>query len=509
MSDISSIFDSNFLYSSKISCKHISNACDIEKTGAKIVFVDENKKFLSDNFDKYKDIFTSSFSGKFKESKVIRLGSDANFSTIIFIGVGDIKNLTDPKMQELGATIFACIKSESLVELNILLTYTQDARQIYSLCLGLMLSSYQFIKYKKVEGFASSDIRFINCFVANDDIVNSVQESINIEGNALVKATSFARDCANTAPNHLYPKTYAQKIQDAFNTLCDPQVLEKVTIQVLEKKQMQDLNMGALLGVAQGSSKEPRMVIIHYKGGDKNEAPISYIGKGVTFDTGGLSLKPANYMVGMQYDMCGSSAVIGSVLSLALRKAKVNVVACVGLVENMPDADAQRPGDIVSSMSGKTIEVLNTDAEGRLVLADCMWYIHKNFSPKIMVDVATLTGAIVVALGHNYAGCFCEDETLLDNLQSSSKITGEKIWHMPLGEDFSEKLKSKLADIANIPPSDSGSAGSCTAAAFLSNFTGGTSWAHLDIAGTARNKTGKEGYGVLLLNELAKFYQKN
>jgi leucyl aminopeptidase len=263
-----------------------------------------------------------------------------------------------------------------------------------------------------------------------------------------------------------------------------------------------------LVGVGQGSSHESKMVIMIYNGNpDKEEYDVSFIGKGVTFDTGGISLKPANGMEDMKYDMAGSAAVVGTMYALAKRKAKINAIGAVGLVENMPGGNAQRPSDVVMTMSGKTVEVLNTDAEGRLVLADVMWYTQDRFKPEIMIDLATLTGAIVISLGSTYAGIFSNSDELSKELEKAGSDVNEKLWRMPLHEDYDNAMKSQIADLANI--SSERGAGSSTAANFLQHFIGGTKqWAHLDIAGMAWDKKGKSycpkgavGFGVQLLNK--------
>jgi leucyl aminopeptidase len=272
---------------------------------------------------------------------------------------------------------------------------------------------------------------------------------------------------------------------------------------------MRRLKMGALLGVAQGSVRPPRMVIMTWNGAPRarNKKPIAFIGKGVTFDTGGISLKPPGGMEDMKWDMGGSGVVIGLMKALAGRKAKVNAVGVVGLVENMPSGSAQRPGDIVTSMSGQTVEVLNTDAEGRLVLADALWYCKERFKPRAMIDLATLTGAIIIALGHHHAGMFSNDDKLSDWLAEAGKAVDEKVWRMPLGEEYDKQLKSAAADIPNI--SSGRDAGSITAAQFLQRFTGEVPWAHLDIAGVTWSKEAKPtvpkggtGFGVRLLDRL-------
>jgi leucyl aminopeptidase len=287
-----------------------------------------------------------------------------------------------------------------------------------------------------------------------------------------------------------------------------------VEVKVLGVKEMTKLGMGALLGVGQGSSRESQLVTMQWNGGGK-EKPIAFVGKGVTFDTGGISIKPAAGMEDMKWDMAGSAAVIGTMRALAARKAKVNAVGVVGLVENMPSGSAQRPGDIVTSMSGQTIEVLNTDAEGRLVLADAMWYCQETFKPKVMIDLATLTGAILIALGNIYGGMYANDDDLAKQLETSGKATGELLWRMPLAPAYNKMMDSPAADVKNI--SGSRNAGSITAAEFLQRFVQkGTIWSHLDIAGMAwadkespTSPRGATGYGVRLLDHLvARHYEE-
>jgi leucyl aminopeptidase len=277
-------------------------------------------------------------------------------------------------------------------------------------------------------------------------------------------------------------------------------------VEVLDEKAMRKLNMGALLGVAQGSVRPPRMVIMQWRGGKEKDQPLAFIGKGVVFDTGGISMKPAAGMEDMKGDMGGAAAVTGLMQALAARKAKVNVVGIIGLVENMPDGNAQRPGDIVTSMSGQTIEVLNTDAEGRLVLADALWYCQDRFKPKFMVNLATLTGAIMIALGAEHAGLFSNNDELAENLLEAGKDANERVWRMPMGPEYDKMIDSKNADMKNI---GGRFAGSITAAQFLQRFVNGVPWAHLDIAGTAMGSPKNEysqswssGYGVRLLDRV-------
>ncbi len=318
---------------------------------------------------------------------------------------------------------------------------------------------------------------------------------------AIVEGVFFARDLVSEPPNVLYPESFAERLRD-LETI-------GVEVEVLEPATMEKLGMGALLGVAQGSARPARLVAMSWKGA-KNAKPIALVGKGVTFDTGGISLKPAAAMDEMKGDMGGAAAVAGAMKAVALRKAKANVVGVVALVENMPGANAQRPGDIVNTMSGQTIEVLNTDAEGRLILCDALTYVQDKFSPSAVIDLATLTGAIVVALGHEHAGLFSNDEDLAHAITTAGQTEGEPVWRMPLGPGYDKQIDTPNADMKNISGKPAG--GSIVAAQFLKRFVkDGTPWAHLDIAGTAWKPGPYEdplspawatGYGVRLLNRL-------
>ena len=277
-------------------------------------------------------------------------------------------------------------------------------------------------------------------------------------------------------------------------------------MEVLTGEQMKKLGMGALLGVAQGSVREPRLLVLRWNGGKPGVPPVAFVGKGVTFDTGGISIKPAAGMEAMKWDMGGAGAVVGAFKALALRKAKANLVGICGLVENMPGGNAQRPGDVVTSMSGQTIEVINTDAEGRLVLADALTYVQRNYKPTTIIDLATLTGAILVSLGHEFGGLFTPDDKLADALLEAARESGDKLWRMPLGESFDRLIDSQIADVKNVGPREGGS---ITAAEFIHRFVDeGVKWAHLDIAGMAwadkagtTYDKGATGFGVRLLDQ--------
>ncbi len=315
----------------------------------------------------------------------------------------------------------------------------------------------------------------------------------------LVEGVALTRELVTEPANIIYPESFVERVTESVKGL-------GLELQVLGRDEMAKLGMGALLGVAQGSVREPKLLVLKWNGGKAGEAPVAFIGKGVTFDTGGISIKPAQNMEAMKWDMGGAGAVVGAMKALAGRKAKANVVGVCGLVENMPDGNAQRPGDVVTTMSGQTVEVINTDAEGRLVLCDAMTWTQRTFKPRAMIDLATLTGAMVITLGHEYAGIFANDETLAANLIKAADQSGDKLWRQPLGEAYDRLIDSPIADMKNVGPRE---AGSITAAQFLQRYVeDDTPWAHLDIAGMAWSDKAKPtydkgatGFGVRLLDQ--------
>ena len=359
---------------------------------------------------------------------------------------------------------------------------------------GLKLKSYEFNIYK-----SKKDTKAISINIIGNTNKRITQNELRFK--AIEKGTFFARDLVSEPPNVLNPKEYANRLLK----------LKKfgIKVTIYNESQMKKLGMHSLLGVGRGSVNESFLVTLEWNGNKKDKkAPLSFVGKGVCFDTGGISLKPAKFMEEMKYDMAGSAVVAGLIQTLATRKAKVNAVGVVGLVENMPGGNAQRPGDIVKAYNGKTIEVLNTDAEGRLVLADALSFTEAKFKPRFMIDLATLTGAIIMALGEEYAGLFSNNDDLSNKLFKIGEKVKEKVWRLPLHENYDKLINSPIADIQNI--NYSGGAGSITAAQFLQRFvTKKTPWAHLDIAGMAFSKKaanlnpgGATGFGVRLLNQL-------
>ncbi|WP_095011669.1 leucyl aminopeptidase [Tsuneonella mangrovi] len=367
------------------------------------------------------------------------------------------------------------------------------AAEATSILLGLRLRSWRYDVYRtKLKDDQKATLE-------KAVIVNAADgtEAAWAEASAVATGVEFARELVTEPANIIYPESYVERCQKQFKGT-------GAELVVLDEKEMAKLGMGALLGVGQGSIRESRILAIKWMGGKKGDAPVAFVGKGVTFDTGGISLKPGPGMEDMKWDMGGSAAVVGAMLALVTRKAPVNVVGVVGLVENMPDGNAQRPGDVVTTMSGQTVEVLNTDAEGRLVLSDALTWTQREFKPAKIVDLATLTGAIIIALGHENGGCYSNNDELAESLLTAGKQTGDKLWRMPLSAAYDKLLNSPIADMKNIGPRY---AGSVTAAQFLQRFIeNDTPWAHLDIAGMAWSEKpgqtwdkGATGYGVRLL----------
>ena len=438
------------------------------------------------------------FAGKNGTTLDIIAPSGLSVPRLIVVGTGKASDVKARDVIKLGgiamgklpaaateATIFAELASGAL-----------KADQIADLALGVRLRAYTFDRYKtkRKEGEERANKVTINLACANP----AAAEKALARTAAIADGVVLARDLVNEPANVLYPGEFARRASG----------LRKlgIVVEVLDVAAMKKLGMGALLGVGQGSAHEPKLVVMRWNGGKHGTDPIAFIGKGVCFDTGGISIKPAQGMEDMKGDMAGAACVVGLMQTLAARKAKVNAVGAIGLVENMPDGRAQRPGDIVTTMSGQTIEVINTDAEGRLVLADVLHYVNKRFKPKFMVDLATLTGAIMVALGQEYAGLFSNNDKLAERLARAGEATGERVWRMPLGPEYDKIIDSKFADMKN---TGGRWGGSITAAQLLQRFVDKTSWAHLDIAGTALgspqtdiNKSWSSGWGVRLLDRL-------
>ncbi|MFZ4124878.1 MAG: leucyl aminopeptidase [Rickettsiales bacterium] len=441
----------------------------------------------------------ASFTGKAGQSLTLITLSGISHTHVIVIGVGDAKKISTKEVEDaaghaVSALIAAKVKTGEIIA-ELPAGAKLDSKDIAAhAALGAQLKTYRFDKYRTKEK-AEDKPQLKSIAVITSKLESAKKAYAPLE--ALAESIAFTRNIVSEPANIIYPESLAAE--------CKKLAKLGLKVEVLGEAEMKKLGMGSLLGVGQGSVRESQLVIMQWNGGKKSDKPVALVGKGVTFDTGGISIKPSNGMEEMKWDMAGSAAVIGTMRTLAARKAKVNVVGVVGLVENMPDGNAQRPGDVVTSMSGQTIEVLNTDAEGRLVLADALWYTKERFKPQAMIDLATLTGAIIVAIGSSRAGLYANKDKLAEQLHAAGEAVGERLWHMPLGDDYDKLINCDIADMQNI--SAGREAGSVTAAQFLQRFVGDTTWAHLDIAGTAwANKPsatipkGATAFGVRLLN---------
>jgi leucyl aminopeptidase len=419
---------------------------------------------------------------------------------LVVVGVGDTAKLEPKNIVDLGGAAMGKLPS-SAKDVSIFAELPGKGlppAQIADLALGVRLRGYSFDRYKTKTKEGEDKPAAKKITIAVGDVAAARKAYAPRE--AIAEGVIIARDLVNEPANVLYPQEFARRAA----------LLRKhrVGVDILDIRAMRKLGMHALLGVGQGSSRDSRLVVMRWNGGKKGEAPVAFVGKGVCFDTGGISIKPSGGMEDMKGDMAGAACVVGLMHALARRKAKVNALGVIGVVENMPDGNAQRPGDIVKSMSGQTIEIINTDAEGRLVLADALWYTATRFKPKFMVDLATLTGAIIIALGHEHAGLFANDDRLAERLTKAGLDTGELVWRMPLAKEYDKLIDSKFADVKNTGSGRAG--GAITAAQFLQRFVAEkTAWAHLDIAGagfdsrqTEINKSWGSGWGVRLLERL-------
>jgi leucyl aminopeptidase len=456
----------------------------------KLSFIDINNKEINSILQKNKDedyfIFNYYSSGPKK---------------IIFINHKENKD--EFEYQNIGGKVISEIKLAK--EINVVFSNEDKTLENYyfNFFLGCFLKKYYFTKYKTIFKKNEKIKEKINLLITSSNKNFFIKIKNDIEN--IVNGVFLTRDLVSEPPNYLNPEKFVSEIKKLSKL--------GLKVDIFDYSKMKKIGMNALLGVAQGSKNLPYFVTITWKpNNSKNKKPISFIGKGVCFDTGGISLKPAKFMEDMKYDMAGAGTVVGLMKTLALRKSKSYVIGAVALVENMPGGSAQRPGDIVKSYSGKTIEVLNTDAEGRLILADAIYYIDEQYKPELIVDLATLTGAIVVSLGSEYAGLFSNNDKLSEKLIKAGEIENEKLWRFPLHKNYDKLMDSKIADIQNI--NYSGGAGSITAAQFLQRFLKNrTPWAHLDIAGMSWTKkdldiipTGATGYGVKLLNKFVEKY---
>ncbi|ADZ70817.1 leucyl aminopeptidase [Polymorphum gilvum] len=486
----------------------------VPATGIAVVFATEDLKAgplgsplldaLTSGFEKVAK--AGGFAGKRLSKLDLIAPAGLELDRLIVIGVGKPDDLGEQDWLKLGGTAQAALAAAKASQATVVLDLPDGGEvspeAAATLATGVRLRSYRFDVYKtkKDDDNGAPDL---DLDIVGPDPKAAKKAWAVTAG--LADGVCLARDLVNEPPNALGPVEFAERAAK----------LEKlgVEVEILTEKEMKKLKMAALLGVAQGSRRPPRLAIMRWNGGRKDDAPLAFVGKGVVFDTGGISIKPAAGMEEMKGDMGGAAAVVGLMHALAARKAKANVVGVIGLVENMPDGNAQRPGDIVRAMSGTTIEILNTDAEGRLVLADALWYTQERYKPAFMIDLATLTGAVIVALGNHNAGLYSNNDDLAEHLSEAGEQTGEWVWRMPLGKHYDKLIDTPNADVKN---TGGRFAGSITAAQFLQRFTNDLPWAHLDIAGTAFGQPKDEinqgwasGYGVRLLDRLVRnHYEK-
>jgi leucyl aminopeptidase len=483
------------------------------KSGVLVVFATEGGKLtppaaIVDKATKgqlTRAIKAANFDGK-RDQMLDVIAPGGNLDRVLVLGLGKTDSISAREIELLGGAIAGALQSAKAKNAAIAcaipgvkeMTEAQAAALIAS---GASLRIYSFDQYKSKKPEKTTALESITIHCALPEKAKAAFAPLS----AIREGVHLARDLVNEPANILYPAEFANRAK----------ALSKagVKIEILNPAQMKKLGMHALLGVAQGSPFEARLVVMRWDGGKKGEKPVAFVGKGVTFDTGGVSIKPAGGMEDMKGDMGGAACVTGLMLALAKRKAKANVIGAIGLVENAIDGNAQRPGDVVKSMSGQTIAVLNTDAEGRLVLADVLWYVQDKYKPKFMVNLATLTGAILVALGKEFAGMFSNNDELSTRLFEAGTATGEKVWRMPLAPEYDKLIDSDIADMKNI---GGRFGGSITAAQFLQRFVNKVPWAHLDVAGTAMdanktaiNQSWGSGWGVRLLNKLVKDHYEN
>jgi leucyl aminopeptidase len=470
------------------------------KSAAVVVFATEGGKVLAESAIRAavaKAIKAEKFEGK-KGQQLSVSGAP----TVIVMGVGKPDELKIADFEKLGSSAVAALNARKVgtAVVDFALKGFKGivpAAAAAAMAEGALLSSYRFDKYltkepkEKKPTLTSLVIRLADAAAAKKTFAPRAK---------VAEGVFLSRDLSSEPPNVLYPESFAAIIKKQLAPL-------GVKVTVLGRKEIRKLGMGALAAVGQGSAREEKLVTMEYRGGPKKAAPVAFVGKGVTFDTGGISIKPAPNMDDMKWDMAGAGAVVGLMKALALRGARANVIGVVALAENMPSGEACRPGDVVKSLSGQTVEILNTDAEGRLVLCDALWYCQEKFKPARIVDIATLTGAIIMALGHEFAGVFSNDDALADHLTAAGKATGEPLWRLPLNDAWDKALDTPSADIKNIAGPATG-AGSSVGAHFLKRFIQkDVKWAHLDIAGiawTTADRTavprGATAFGVRLLD---------
>jgi len=410
---------------------------------------------------------------------------------LILWSLGKRGDIVDREAVEIGGAIMAAVQNSGSKTVAVI--DEDDQLDMTAIAEGMSLRSYRFDKYRTTEPQSKKpSITAVQIFDSSKAADRFAARA------AVVDGVNLTRDLCSEPPNVLHPESFADRVREMQDL--------GLEVTILGEDTLAEMGFAALLGVGVGSEKMSQVAVMHWKGAGDDSAPLALIGKGVTFDTGGISIKPSDGMDQMKWDMGGAGLVTGAMCALAKRKAKANIVGLIGLVENMPDGKAQRPGDVVTSLSGQTIEVLNTDAEGRLVLADVLWYAKETFNPHAMIDFATLTGAIIVALGHEYAGLFSNDDALSGKITAAGEATGDKVWRFPLHKNYDKLIDTPTADMKNI---GGRGAGSITAAQFLQRFVGDVPWAHVDVAGTMwtdknlpLSEKGATGFGVRLVDSL-------
>ncbi len=452
----------------------------------------------------------SRYTGEVAEILEVLAPAGVDASRVLIVGMGPAGKANVGEFERIGGFVTARLASSGETQVTVMLDEIGEigasaADAAARTGSGARLRFYRFDKYRTKEAAAKKpSLQKMIIFTS----AGKAADAAFARQSAVVDGVYFTRDLVSEPANVIFPKSMADRIKSLTSL--------GVEIDILGEKEMKRLGMGALLGVAQGSVQEPQLVVMKWDGTSKRgkTPPVLFVGKGVTFDTGGISIKPAAGMEEMKWDMGGAGAVAGAMHALAARKAKAHVIGIVGLVENMPDGNAQRPGDVVKSMSGQTIEVINTDAEGRLVLCDAMWFGQERYKPKVMVDLATLTGAMIIALGHEYGGMFCNNDEMAKQLAAAGFASGDRLWRLPMNDAYDKLINTPIADMKNVGPRE---AGSITAAQFLARFVKeGVTWAHLDIAGMVwSNKDGPlwekgaTGYGVRLLDKFIADYHED
>jgi leucyl aminopeptidase len=435
------------------------------------------------------------FEGEAGGAAELFVPADAGVRRLLVVGTGE-GAVSEESAEKLGGTLVSRLlisgETHAVVDLGELKCSADAAGR---LALAASLRAWRYDRYRTtLKDKQKPTLEELTIVGADGEAAQRWEQ----RWQPVYEGVSLTRELVTEPANIIYPETFVERAQSAMKGL-------GLEVEVLDGAAMRKLGMGALLGVAQGSVRDPRLLILRWNGGKSGDAPTAFVGKGVTFDTGGISIKPAQGMEAMKWDMGGAGAVVGALATLARRKAKANIIGICGLVENMPDGNAQRPGDVVTSMSGQTIEVINTDAEGRLVLADVITYVQRNFKPKVIIDLATLTGAILISLGHEFGGLFTTDDALANQLLSAGQASGDNLWRQPMSDAFDKLIDSPIADMKNVGPREGGS---ITAAQFIKRFVeNGTPWAHLDIAGMVWSEKpdttfdkGATGFGVRLID---------